>query len=318
MSLGLENLKNRLSFNGGEVQIKRMNKDKLRSLKKALLYSYQSSIIELPDKRQFRALINPDKTEEKFYNKFISIPFYDTCLNKDNFNNFTEEELNTVNIKAGDVIKQISNNSYWLVYLQRLEETAYFRAELRKCSYTVNINNNEYKIYAARPSINEIDWQKSSITWNNLDMTLEVYITKNEETLKYLHRFEKIKINGKTWEIQSVDSISTEGIIIMIVKEYFSTVVEEDKEDPQLPVDPDSIYIDGPSVVYPYDKIKYFIKNGKNGMWVLDSHEDILKVLEKDDLSIELEILTGRSGNFTVIYRINEKDYILPVKIDSI
>ena len=38
----LENLGKRLNYNGGKAQVSRMNMDKLRSLKKALLYSYQS------------------------------------------------------------------------------------------------------------------------------------------------------------------------------------------------------------------------------------------------------------------------------------
>ena len=57
---GLENMRKRLRYQGGERQVDRMNEDKLRSLKRALLYSYQSATAKLADGREFRCLINPD------------------------------------------------------------------------------------------------------------------------------------------------------------------------------------------------------------------------------------------------------------------
>ena len=41
----LDNMSKRLTFMGGKAQLARMNKDKLRSLKKALWYSYQSATL---------------------------------------------------------------------------------------------------------------------------------------------------------------------------------------------------------------------------------------------------------------------------------
>ena len=63
---GLDNLATRLQYYGGNKQINRMNEDKLRSLKKALLYSYQSATAILSDGREFRCLINPDQTKNLF------------------------------------------------------------------------------------------------------------------------------------------------------------------------------------------------------------------------------------------------------------
>jgi hypothetical protein len=40
-----------------------MYEDKRRSLRKALLYSYQSNTAILSDGREFRCLINPDKNK---------------------------------------------------------------------------------------------------------------------------------------------------------------------------------------------------------------------------------------------------------------
>jgi len=45
----LKNLQSRLNIRGGTDQWTRMREDKLRSLKKALLYSYQSAIVQKYD-----------------------------------------------------------------------------------------------------------------------------------------------------------------------------------------------------------------------------------------------------------------------------
>ena len=41
--MSLETMKERINYNGGKEQESRMNVDKLRTLKKALLYSYQAA-----------------------------------------------------------------------------------------------------------------------------------------------------------------------------------------------------------------------------------------------------------------------------------
>lgn len=161
---GLENMSTRLHYAGGNRQVDRMNEDKLRSLKKALLYSYQSATAVLADGREFRCLINPHQIKNLYDNKYISIPFEDICLNEKEISSNgkvkirkTTEGLQEIGMKPGDVFTWKENGTDWLVYLRRLEETAYFRAEIRRCRYTVTIDDTEYKCYVARPSTNEID-----------------------------------------------------------------------------------------------------------------------------------------------------------------
>lgn len=79
-----------------------------------------------------------------------------------------------------------------------MEEKAYFRAEIRKCDYTLDINGKGYKIYARKKSLSEIPWHTSKeISWNELDYALEMYITKDEITQKYFSRFQIIEIGGQ-------------------------------------------------------------------------------------------------------------------------
>ena len=80
--MSIETLRTRLQYRGGNAE-GRMQKDKLNSLKKSLLYSYQAETIRLTDGREFRCLINPDKLKPEYDNKIISIPFEDICLNEE-------------------------------------------------------------------------------------------------------------------------------------------------------------------------------------------------------------------------------------------
>ena len=107
---GLDRMAKRLQYYGGNRQIDRMNDDKLRSLKRALLYSYQSATAKLSDGREFRCLINPDKIKNTYDNKYISIPFKDICLNEKEISEDnkikirkTSEGLQEIGLKPGDV-----------------------------------------------------------------------------------------------------------------------------------------------------------------------------------------------------------------------
>ena len=339
---GLENMRTRMNYIGGKRQVDRMNEDKLRTLKKALLYSYQSATAILADGREFRCLINPDMLKNQYDDKIISIPFRDVCLGRmekviDEENHIekwietipqpigtTTEGIETIGLSAGDVFTWKENGSDWLVFLQRLEETAYFRAEIRRCRYEVEVNDNKYKCYAAKTSNTEIDWRhQQEKLWNDLDYSLQMYVTKNAETEAFFHRFTVVKVNGKPWEVQAVDNMSTDGIITLALKEWYSNSVQEakDKEDKEKPLPPepseDEPSIDGDVIVYPYEKKTYTIRNAENGKWVIGSTK--AKILQQTTELVTIEIVSGRSGNFELKYeREDEEDIVLKVTIKSL
>ena len=268
---GIEDLSTRLNYRGGKDQVPRMNEDKLNALKKALVRSYQSATAILADGREFRCLINPDHLKNQYDDKIISIPFKDVCLNAP-MKGKTSDGQDVIGMKPGDVFTWKETGSDWLVFLQKLEETAYFRAEIRRCKYTVDVDGEEYKCYAARPSTNEIDWrvQKEKV-WNDIDYNLLMYITKDERTEAFFHRFTIVKVNGKPWEVQAIDNMSSDGIIIMALKEWYQNSIaeaaEEEKKEKEQPIiikkgDP---YILGDSVVYPYETKEYTIVNTEGG-----------------------------------------------------
>ena len=313
---GLDNLRTRLQFNGGNAQIKRMNEDKLKTLKKALLYSYQSATAELNDGRLFRCLINPDKIKNQYDNKIISIPFEDICLNDTSEKRKTSEGIQTIGMKPGDVFRWVENGTDWIVYLRRLEETAYFRAEIRRCKYSVDIDGTTYKVYAARNDVNEIDWRnQKDINWNDIDYKIEMYITKDEKTEAFFHRFAIIELDNKPWEVQAVDSISSDGIIIIALKEYYQNTIEkellkEEKEQSnnEEEIDENEIYIDGESIVYPYDKKIYTIKNTNGGNWIIQGKG--CRIITQTENSVNIEVTTGKSGSFKIQYIRENEDII--------
>ena len=310
---GLENMRTRINYIGGKNQQGRMNCDKAATLRKALLYSYQAATAVLSDNREFRCLINPDKLKNDYDDKIISIPFEDICLNSKRLGK-TNINRQVIGMKAGDVFEWKENNSYWIVYLQRLEETAYFRAEIRRCRYEIDINGKKYKVYTRGPIEQTIDYYKvGSGVFNRMNYTLMLTITKDEYTDDFFHRFTKIKFLGKNYEVQAIDGISTEGIIDIYLKEYFSNSIldeiqEEEKDTPIIdPLPEGSPEILGDSEVYPYDVKEFTIKNLTDGQWAVNSNKVI--ILNKSESKVTIKITTGRSGKFILSYNdINGKE----------
>ena len=315
----------RLNYMGGARQIDRMNKDKLISLKRALLYSYQSATMRLENEDEFRCLINPDKTKLAYDDKILSVPFEDVQLNEEKRNS-NPAGICKVNIKPGDTFEWKENHTHWIVYARHYEETAYFRAEIRECRYKIEIGDREYWIYLRGPEETTIQWnERKKAQWNELNYDLLMYITKDNNTIDYFHRFSEIKIDGNNWKVQAVDSISGDGLITICLKEHFNNTIHEEAEKEKeklepipIPIPKDTPYIKGESNVRPYESYDYYIINpGGNGVWIVDN--DKIKISNSNIEKCSINITTGKSGNFTLIYRVpNKDDVVLDVKISSL
>lgn len=321
---GYELLKTRMKYYGITPQ-KRMDNDKNLSLKNALLSSYQSEVIEISNGGLFRALINPDKLTEDINSKILSIPYRDVCLNysarQDKYT-IIKERIETIDIKEGDVILQKRTNTHWLIFLQYLEESAYFRSQILKCTHGLLINDNYYYIHFRTKPLSEAQWlEKSNIYWNKLNNSALFYITYNEETKDFFKRFKKIKIDDNTWEVQSAMPINNNKVLMVLIKEYFNNSIEEAMVN-DMPVfddliDPTAPCIIGESVISPYDIKEYEIMNiEEGGKWLISNNKAIIKEVKKT--SVIIEIITGKSGNFDLIYKINDKEIVFPITIKSL
>lgn len=320
--MSLNTLNMRLNYRGGDAD-GRMNKDKLNSLKKAMSYSYQSHNINFLDEnnnidfqRTYRCLINPDKLKEDYNNMILSIPYENIFLGKEYEGEKGDKPfLMDSIVKPGNVFYWQEEDSYWIVYMHYINERAYFRAEIRKCEKEVTINDRTYKIYFRGPTETTIQWgQKSNTIWNNLNYSAIIFITKDENTEEYLKRFAILEIDGETWEVVARNPVSGDGIIEVALKEtYTDTFPDVKPEEPE-----DNALIKGDNLVYPYD-IKVYTVHTKNpsGTWYVSNKRAVIK--EQNHVSATVEIVTGKSGTFDLIYRQEgQEDIVQPITIQSL
>ena len=272
---------------GGLPQQERMIRDKKRALDSATLYSYQAARIKkiqgVSNSRDgqaqaptVRALINPNKLKFDYDEKVVSVGFEH-------------------GFQVGDVFEWERTNSYWLIYLQNLDEIAYFRGNIRRCSYQidwVDEEGNKYSTYAAvrGPVETRIDdIQKHNITINQPNYSLDIYIPKNEATMKQFQRYSKFYLRDTLdpdsricWRVEATDSISTPGILEIIAVEYYADKFEDDidnglvgtlaiiPEDPNPDTSRAIIFIVGESFIKPKKEYSYTLGIPSQLEWVVD------------------------------------------------
>lgn len=310
---GLENMKQRLKYRGG-IQEDRMSQDKLNTLRKALLYSYQACTAQLFDGREFRCLINPNKNSGDYDNKILSIPFRDICLNSKKEEK-TSDGREDIGVKPGDVFKWKETDTHWLIYLRYLEEDAYFRAQIRRCDQQAIVNGIPYWVYIRGPVETSIPYnQKSGVEWNDMNYSLVMYITKDENTLDFFHRFATLKIKEdsirdiqKTWQVVNANQYFGDGIIEVYLDEYFENTIkdkkdEEDrlKEEENAGTPPELPYIDGPEKPKPYSRVTYSIKGLEGGQWFISRNGKVESLGESDSVTFEIDFSRGK---FILIYK---------------
>ena len=315
--MSLNNLKTRINYYGGSRQVDRMVEDKERSFKESLWRAYQSATAILSDGREFRCLINPNKISMELDDKMLSIPFKDRCLNNE------DKKEENIGVKCGDVIEWKENGTHWIVYSQYLQEVAYFRGLMRQCeNETLEIGGKQFWYYLKGPDEKGIDWQKTKhFIFNELNYTIEIYISNTTETNEFFHRFKKVKIKGKPFEVQAVDDLSTTGILTVYLKETYTDNWKQHQETPGAPENNnttiDTIRIVGPNNIYPYDIVEYTIVNSKGGKWCLESND--AKILKQSDIAVVIEVTTGKSGKAKLIYSDGiDQDIILDITILSL
>lgn len=295
--MSLNNLKKRLAYRGGAKQTDRMIADKARSFEQALGASYQSATAVLTNGREYQCLINPNKLNIALDDKMLSISF-------------------DAKVQCGDVIKWKENNTHWLIYTQYLQEIAYFRGLMRQCETDpIVIGKKRFWYYLKGPDDKGIDWQTTKhFIFNDLNYTAEIYISNTPETKQFFQRFTKCKIKGKSFEVQAVDDLSTNGILTIYLKEDYNNSWADAMDE--LQQETVESRITGAAKVYPYDIQTYTINGAEGGVWLLDTN--CAKILSQTADSATIEITTGRSGSVNLIYRIDSEDIVQPITILSL
>ena len=323
----LNNLQKRLQYAGGKPQQSRMIQDKLRSLKRALLYSYQAGtmIIDNPNyeenstdrikklpKLEFRCLMNPDKLTFDSDKKMVSVPFEDIVLNAEMAGK-ASEGLVTNPVKCGEVFTWKETDTRWIVTLRYLEELAYFRADVQKCyPFPLDIDGKEYWFANIGENQETLQWYKKRYDeLNKLNFTRMIYIKRDENTLNYFKRFAIVKmpnIQGKleSWEVQAVSPNKNDDIITVYFKEYFENQYEEISQEAQRQIE-EYHELNEDLEMYIYGDLKYTTKYVENATWEIRNQTvglkfDIDAITDYDRTTVTIESLTGRSGEFDLYY----------------
>lgn len=302
------NLNTRLAYLGGDAE-GRMKAGKLRALLRALNNSYQGTTIVLQDGRKFRCLLNPDKNKSDYTTNIISIPYENKCLGMygDDIkeDEFASEGVQQIGMEPGDVFMWLEDETYWLVTLHYPQEKAYFKAEVYKCEEQVEVNGTSYWVAIKSPSQLDLEWhQKKGIIYNSLNYSLVLYISKNEETLNFFRRHQKIKIQGNNWKVSGVDSRFGDGVIEVALEEDFNNSIADAAVQEEKPEPIDSL-IEGPAQVNPYDTVTYTI-DANDGEWKSDFNK--IK-LTPNGSSVTLDVMSGKSGEFNLYYYVNGVEY---------
>lgn len=224
----LELMRKRLQHHGGIKQEDRMIKDKWRAFHHALVFSYQGADVSLIQKYNsceildnqniYRALINPNKTKQDYDDKILSID-YNTAFG------------------PGDVFKWEGTNSHWLIYLQALTEDAYFRGDIRRCKYIIKFKNKNGEIKQTWAAIRgPVETQIESIQKNQArvdrpNLSLNILMPLNEDTLYAFDRYSKFLFAGKAWRVQAPDAISIKNVLEINAEEYYIDRDEDDVDD---------------------------------------------------------------------------------------
>ena len=221
---GINALAKYLYAAGGPAQQSRMIKDKRKTLDRVIKYSYQGAFIQrIGEKtKPAPALINPNKLKQDYDDKILSIGF-------------------EYNFQPGDIFEWCQTGTYWLIYLQDLTELAYFRGDIRKCSYQIvwiDEQNEEHKTYAAirGPVETKINYiQKHTISLDEPNYSLNILMPLTDESLNYFKRYNKFYLQNDDkkvcWRVEAVDWISTPGILEITAVEYYANKSEDDIEN---------------------------------------------------------------------------------------
>ena len=303
----------RLQQAGGNRQQERMIKDKRRSLDHAVWYSYQGAEVireDAEDRRPVRALINPNKLKQDYDDKIISVGF-------------------EYNFRCGDVFEWVGTNTKWLIYLQDLTELAYFRGDIRKCSYEIvwEDDKGQHRTYAAirGPVETKINFiQKHGISLDTPNQSLSILMPKNEYTVNYFKRYNKFYLQGDDtcWRVEAVDSISTPGILEVAALEYYANETEDDIEagivgglieeikDPN--IEEGRMEIMGETFIRVKKTYNYVFDGTLAALWKVDDKYPVELTFDpKDARKVSLKWNSSYSGQFDLYYGTYKKTIVV-------
>lgn len=309
-----------LRANGGYLQQERMIFDKKRSFDRTRLYSYQgANIVKYEENsKPVRALINPNKVKQDYDEKILSAP-------------------KEYGLQPGDIFEWLNTDTKWICYLQDITELAYFRSNIRKCQYEIAWEDEDgdvHRTYAAirGPVETKIDFiQKHKTEVNNPNLSLNILMPKNEDTLKYFQRYSKFYLQDTNigaplvcWRVEAINWISMPGILEVNAVEYFANKDEDDIENGIVgglivdKISPNEISADnmikGDIFIKPRGTYEYTYTGSKIVPWEIGDKKCPVQILSKTNNKIKLKWSSSYSGQFDLI----KGDLVKTIVVESL
>ena len=307
----LELFKIRATAANNDRQHNRMIMDKLRSLHRALLYSYQAAWIKKdsdPNAEWVRALMNPDKVKFDYDEKIVSVEF-------------------EYGFQPGNTFEWGKDTgSHWIILKTEDTELAYLRANCRRCQYLVAIDpetHEEFGQWAAirgpvETKINHI--QKAGIVADVPNLTLEIYMADTEQNRRTFERYKRFEFDGRYWKVQAPDFISTPGVYDIQAEEDYECHEDEmflKVEEPKEPIPDDVNEILGDTHVKPLEPHWYRMKFQDQGDWEIilpaSKNKEVDDVIEYKIIANRIQITwtAMRSGSYIIKYGNTEKTVLV-------
>lgn len=309
----LELFKMRASAANNDRQHNRMIMDKLRSMHRALLYSYQAAWIRRDGKEEYpwvRALMNPDKVKFDYDEKILSVDF-------------------EYGFQPGHTFEWGKDTgSHWIILKPEDTEQAYFRANCRRCKLLTAVDpvtKEEFSQWVAirgpvETKLNTI--QKAGIVADVPNLTLDIYMVDNEVNRRTFERYRNFKYDDRYWKVQAPDFISTPGVFEIQAEEDYDCNHEDllvEIEDPTPVVEEYENVINGETYVKPLQKSTYSVKYIiSDATWTItlpaDKNKEVDDVLDyaiNEDGSITVKWTAMISGSYILHYGNLERTIIV-------
>lgn len=330
-----EMMKHRLIHQGGIRQEDRMIADKFKTFQRALLYSYQGADVEKiqdwnqclrapayavdgPDQpigTAVRALINPNKLKQDYDDKILSIDA-------------------SYGWKCGDVFRWCGTDSYWIIYLEELTEDAYFRGDIRRCKYRIKFKDSEGSWKATWAAIRgPVETQIESIQKNQIridkpNLSLNILIPKNDDTLYAFDRYKEFLFEGRCWRVEAPDSISMTNVIEIAAEEYFKNKDTDDLEneiadgliiEPFDPTPSPLCHIVGEGFIKPIVEWEYKLDgNYGNGTWSITEGVPVTMRVSDDGQTVWLKWFKSSHGQFELTWTFRTTVFKKTIVVESL
>ena len=227
---------------------------------------------------------------------------------------------------------------YYDLDLQDLTELAYFRGDIRKCSYQidwVDEEGNEKSTFAATrgPVETKINYiQKHQISVDTPNFSLNLLLPLNSDTEAYFNRYSKFYIQNDSkkvcWRVEAIDWLSTPGILEVQAVEYYANEAEDDIESGLVGVlktkeiDPnadDSLpIISGETFIKPKKEYTYVCNKRIDGKWGFDKKYPVEIVKVSKNARGRSEVIIKWTSTYSGQFELCFGDYTKTIVVESL